>query len=308
MAIRTGPCCPRSPGRRRVVRERRRDVRTAVICFCGQKFKDQNGSEEQVASQGFMGASFLGGAQNGPSIFYQPLQTEGKRRPKELADPVWGRKILAFPVPYPTVMPLSEVRIGDAIIASVPGEPSIEVGRRIQAAMARSGATPARGIDFTVVVGLAQEYTGYYTTPQEYDKQFYEGGHTVFGKWSSDLIIQAHGDLARRLLLGKPDPAPGGTLPGSNIGQAPVLTGDGGHRAASRNNLSRESSACAPSRFAGRAAQLGRIGRSAVLSSPSSATARPAGWRQPHHRRPQARAPLPQASSCSSASQVERAP
>ena len=44
------------------------DVRTAVICFCGQKFKDQNGSERQVASQGFMGASFLGGAQNGPSI------------------------------------------------------------------------------------------------------------------------------------------------------------------------------------------------------------------------------------------------
>ena len=204
------------------------DVRTAVICFCGQKFKDQNGSERQVGSQGFMGASFLGGAQNGPSIFYQPLQTEGKRRPKELADPVWGRKILAFPVPYPTVMPLSEVRIGDAIIASVPGEPSIEVGRQIQAAMARSGATRAHGIDFTVVVGLAQEYTGYYTTPEEYDKQFYEGGHTVFGKWSSDLIIQAHGDLARRLLLGKPDPAPGGTLPGSNIGQAPVLTGDGG--------------------------------------------------------------------------------
>src|SRR5439155_3709505 len=115
-----------------------------------------------------------------------------------------------------------------AIIASVPGEPSIEVGRQIQAAMARSGATRARGIDFTVVVGLAQEYTGYYTTPEEYDKQFYEGGHTVFGKWSSDLVIQAHGDLTRRLLLGKPDPAPGGTLPGSNIGKAPALTGDGG--------------------------------------------------------------------------------
>ena len=204
------------------------DVRTAVICFCGQTFKDQNGSERQVASQGFMGASFLGGAQNGPSIFYQPLQTEGKRRPKELADPVWGRKILAFPVPYPTVVPLSEVRIGDAIIASVPGEPSIEVGRRIQAAMARSGATPAHGIHFTVVVGLAQEYTGYYTTPEEYDKQFYEGGHTVFGKWSSDLVIQAHGDLTRRLLHGEPDPTPGGSLPSSNIGQAPALTGDGG--------------------------------------------------------------------------------
>jgi len=204
------------------------DVRTAVICFCGQTFKDQNGIERQVASQGFMGASFLGGAQNGPSIFYQPLQTEGKRRPKALADPVWGRKILAFPVPYSTVVPLSEIRIGDAIIASVPVEPSIEVGRRIQAAMARSGATPAHGIRFNVVVGLAQEYTGYYTTPEEYDKQFYEGGHTVFGKWSSDLVIQAHGDLTRRLLLGKPDPAPGGTLPGSNIGKAPALTGDGG--------------------------------------------------------------------------------
>src|SRR5207245_4241096 len=147
---------------------------------------------------------------------HQPLQTEWQRLPKELADPVWGRKILASPVPYPTVMPLSEVRIGDAIIASVPGEPSIEVGRRIQAAMARSGATPARGIDFTVVVGLAQEYTGYYTTPQEYDKQFYEGGHTVFGKWSSDLVIQAHGDLTRQLVRRVPDPSPGGSPRSSN--------------------------------------------------------------------------------------------
>ncbi|HEV2686521.1 MAG TPA: neutral/alkaline non-lysosomal ceramidase N-terminal domain-containing protein [Actinomycetota bacterium] len=204
------------------------DERRAIVCFCGQTFTDADGRKRQVASQGFMGASFLGGAQNGPSIFYQPLQTEGKRRPAALADPVWGRKILAFPVPYATVMPIEQVRIADGIIATIPGEPSIEVGRRIQAAMARKGATRSSGINFAVVVGLAQEYTGYYTTPDEYDKQFYEGGHTVYGKWSSDLLIQAHGDLTDRLMHRKPDPAPEGTLSAPRIDGPPTLTGDGG--------------------------------------------------------------------------------
>ena len=204
------------------------DERRAVVCFCGQTFADADGKTRQIASQGFMGAPFLGGAQNGPSIFYQPLQTEGKRLPAALADPVWGRKIRAFPVPYTNVVPIEQVRIADGIIATIPGEPSVEVGRRIQAAMARAGATRANGIDHTMIVGLAQEYTGYYTTPEEYDKQFYEGGHTVFGKWSADFLIQSHRDLTDRLLHGKSDPGPQGNLPKPDTNAVPTLTGDGG--------------------------------------------------------------------------------
>ncbi len=37
------------------------------------------------------------------------------------------------------------------------------------------------------MVGLANGYIGYLMTPEEYDQQHYEGGHTVYGKWTSLL-------------------------------------------------------------------------------------------------------------------------
>lgn len=198
------------------------ETRTAVICFCGQQVEGG-----QISSQAFWGLAILGGGQNGPEPFYQ-LYTEGIRRPSALADPVWGRKILLTPVPYATVMPVRQFRIADAIISGIPGEPTTEMVRRVQAGMAASGAVAKNGINRTVVVGLAEDFVGYFTTPEEYDQQHYEGAHTTYGKWSSNLIIATHRDLADRLMHGKPNPEPAGTLSTSSVGESPVLTGDGG--------------------------------------------------------------------------------
>ncbi|MFA5892093.1 MAG: neutral/alkaline non-lysosomal ceramidase N-terminal domain-containing protein [Actinomycetota bacterium] len=201
------------------------DVRTAIICFCGQEV--EGGS---VASEGWAGLSFFGGAENGPSIFYQPIQTEGKRRPAEAADPVQGRKILVAPIGgHNGAVELVQIRVGEALVAGIVGEPTIEVGRRVQAAMRLAADLPAAGIARTVVVGLAGEGSvGYWTTPEEYDQHHYEAGVTLWGKWSSNLIIATHEDLTRRMLGGLPDPEPQASISDATTGEPPVLTGDGG--------------------------------------------------------------------------------
>jgi hypothetical protein len=64
------------------------------------------------------------------------------------------------------------------------------------------------GVRSVALAGYANEYVHYFTTPEEYEKQHYEGGSTVFGKYSSNLIMDdlatLAGDLARRA----PAPAP----------------------------------------------------------------------------------------------------
>ena len=58
----------------------------------------------------------------------------------------------------------------------------------------RSGPSCRPGVTDPVVVGLANNYMGYLTTPEEYEMQHYEGGHTVYGMWTS-LLAQ---DSVRR--------------------------------------------------------------------------------------------------------------
>ena len=193
------------------------DARRTTVTYQGQEVEP---GKRVGGPVGFFGASFFGGAKNGPSIFYW-LGTEGKRRPAAAADPVHGRKILAAPAPWMPTLELQALRIGDRLLLAVPGEPSVETGRRIRAA-ALAGAPP--GLADAAVVGLANGYHGYFTTPEEYDQQHYEGGHTVFGKHTSLLVQHGHGDLAAALAAPRARPAPGG---GGNT-PVPAPVGDGG--------------------------------------------------------------------------------
>jgi hypothetical protein len=59
-----------------------------------------------------------------------------------------------------------------------------------------------------IVDGLAGEYTNYLTTPEEYARGHYEAGFTVWGRYSSVLLQNAHVDLARALVSGAPAVTP----------------------------------------------------------------------------------------------------
>ena len=57
------------------------------------------------------------------------------------------------------------------------------------------------------ISGLANEYQGYFTTPDEYAWQAYEGGQTNFGKYSANLLVEQTRLLAESMAAGEPAPA-----------------------------------------------------------------------------------------------------
>ena len=190
-------------------------VRWTRSCYCGQEVEP----EHQVSDTPFWGLSFFGGSEDGASIFHEPLSTEGRRLPESASHPVHGRKIIVSRgLVHEAVPEVHVVRIGDRLLLGTPGEPSVEMGRRFEDAVRTQ--LPS-GVREAIVVGLANDYMGYLTTPEEYQMQHYEGGHTVFGLWTSLLVRNSLVALSRSLASGEPAPEPdqpaalGGTNPGA---------------------------------------------------------------------------------------------
>lgn len=201
------------------------DVRWTKRCYCGQQVEPG----KAVSDQPVFGLPFMGGSEDGASIFHEPLAPEGRRRPAALADPVHGRKIPVLPSAplevHDRVPELQVVQLGNRLMLNTPGEPSVEMARRLVAAV--QDVLPA-GVEEAFVVGLANGYMGYLTTPEEYEQQHYEGGHTVYGTYTSllarDVLRELTAALRAGALAPAPDEAPqlGGTDPGTRD------VGDGG--------------------------------------------------------------------------------
>lgn len=202
------------------------DVRWTKSCYCGQEVEEGR----SVSSEPVWGLPFLGGSEDGASIFHEPLATEGRRLPAALADRVHGRKIRAAPSRpagvHDVVPEIQVLRLGDRVVLNAPGEPSVEMARRFVAAV--QPVLPA-GVTEAFVVGLANGYMAYLVTPEEYEQQHYEGGHTVYGTWTSLLVRDAFVDLTGALRKGTAAPEPdeqprmGGTNPGTpNVGDGGV--------------------------------------------------------------------------------------
>ncbi|MGZ6793955.1 MAG: neutral/alkaline non-lysosomal ceramidase N-terminal domain-containing protein, partial [Mycobacteriales bacterium] len=83
------------------------------------------------------------------------------------------------------------------------------------------------GIRAVQLSGLANEYLSYFTSPQEYDAQHYEGGSTMYGRTSSVLVMQQLQVLTQDLLAGRAAPAPDGEDPTNGVAAtaAPFPTG-----------------------------------------------------------------------------------
>lgn len=88
---------------------------------------------------------------------------------------------------FPRVLPVQVLRIGPVSLVGLPFEVTTESGRRIVAAVtdsiaeAASSGSAAELPERVVVSSVANEYSGYVTTAEEYRRQFYEGGHTLYG-------------------------------------------------------------------------------------------------------------------------------
>ena len=172
------------------------DMRWTRTCFCGQT--TEGGA---VADYAMIGFPFLTGSEEerGPLFDVTHVPFEGMRNP--LPVPGQGHK-QGIPLDASTVpkaVPLAALRVGDGLIVTLPGEPTAEVGARVRAAVRQT-----TGLERVVVSGLAGEFIQYLTTPEEYDRQHYEGGSTLYGPLSSNLLRQELAELSRRLVRGEP--------------------------------------------------------------------------------------------------------
>ncbi|WP_370368016.1 neutral/alkaline non-lysosomal ceramidase N-terminal domain-containing protein [Catenulispora sp. GP43] len=161
--------------------------------------------------------------------------------PKTLAAPI---SLLNRVVPFgQEVLPIQLLRIGSLHLLCLPFEVTIVAGLRLRRTVAEAvGAA----LDHVLVVGYANAYGHYVTTPEEYDAQMYEGASTLFGRWQLPAL-QHHAWLlatamrdGRRVVPGRPapdlsrrhrrqpnPPAPDRPLPNADIGEAMSFAWDG---------------------------------------------------------------------------------
>jgi neutral ceramidase len=90
-------------------------------------------------------------------------------------------------------------RIGQLVILALPVEVTTMAGRRLRNSVLGELGDWAR---YIVLAGYANGYAGYVTTPEEYQLQQYEGGHTLHGRWSLPAYQQVASQLASALQSG----------------------------------------------------------------------------------------------------------
>jgi neutral ceramidase len=105
-------------------------------------------------------------------------------------------------------LPIQLVRIGSLVLVAVAQEVTIVAGLRLRRAVAEALDV---SINDVLVQGYANDYAGYLTTPEEYDAQRYEGGHTMWGRWQLPAYVQEVTRIASDMRNGQPSargPAP----------------------------------------------------------------------------------------------------
>src|SRR5690606_25370963 len=88
------------------------------------------------------------------------------------------------------------VRINELVIVPLPWEVTLESGNRIRDAVAK---TLPEGDWRIEVSSLANGYFGYAVTAEEYRRQYYEGGNTLYGPGTSAFLVAQSARLARDL-------------------------------------------------------------------------------------------------------------
>jgi len=80
------------------------------------------------------------------------------------------------------VLPIQIFLLGQVAIVGLPCEITTIAAKRLTASL--QNQLNKKGITQIILSPYANGYAGYITTYEEYQEQMYEGGHTLFGKWT----------------------------------------------------------------------------------------------------------------------------
>ena len=89
---------------------------------------------------------------------------------------------------FPNTVMFQILKVNDMLILPLPFEVTAEAGKRIAAAVQHEFERADVAVQHAWVASVANGYFGYTTTPEEYSKQNYEGGHTLYGKNSTPYL------------------------------------------------------------------------------------------------------------------------
>ncbi len=212
---------------------------------------DFTGQKNQQLCLGALGFSFAAGAEDGPSHidgFYEGIKAD------DYTDKTWLDFANTFFInpfltggaeqkrcQYPKKIlitthsdmgnlitrtyPFQIFRIGSLAILGLPGEMTTMGGLRL-----RQRVRPIlekAGVDTIVIGGLANSYSGYITTQEEFKEQQYEGGHNEFGPFSHSAYMQIFSQLATALVFNQTvASAPEPDIRGSRINLRPGVIYD----------------------------------------------------------------------------------
>merc|ERR1712136_501184 len=176
------------------------DFRHSFVEMAGLDVTLKDGSSVTTCTAA-LGASFAGGTTDGHGMFDF---TQGETS----LNPFW--KTVSGILSVPTQeqvdweapsMPLQVFRIGSLVSVNTPNEMTTMSGRRLRKAITEIFQNAGENVQVTIG-GLANSYSHYCATYEEYQAQRYEAGSTLYGPHTLDAYIQEFSRLSKDLLSG----------------------------------------------------------------------------------------------------------
>lgn len=157
-----------------------------------------------------VGASLAAGAfeHRSPVIWRLPFIHPGQPRTffnegcqggKHWLGGAWLQPLILPKDEFPHRLLLQNVKIGDSYWVFLPFEITTQSGLLIEKTVRKQLAALGQNPKWLVVSGVANGYTGYLTTADEYALQYYEGGHTLYGPQSAPFLATHSAQIARQM-------------------------------------------------------------------------------------------------------------
>jgi neutral ceramidase len=98
----------------------------------------------------------------------------------------------------PRILPIQIAIVGQLAILGIAAEITTVAGQRLNQTVL--SILKHKGVQQVIINTYCNGYHGYITTAEEYDKQQYEGGHTIFGRWTLAAYQTKFKQLALQML------------------------------------------------------------------------------------------------------------
>jgi neutral ceramidase len=102
----------------------------------------------------------------------------------------------------PSYAQVTVLRIGNRVIGALPAEVTTTAGRRMRDSLFAAARASGLPVTSALILGHANGYVEYVTTPEEYAAQYYEGGSTLYGPAEAAMFGRALARLARSISSG----------------------------------------------------------------------------------------------------------